>query len=445
MDNKTGIIEVSQTELAIEIQEYLRLLFPIARSITGAGNVETLKILQEIVPLQIKEYKSGTSVYDWKVPDEWTIKNAWIKDSHGNKIVDYQASNLHVVNYSTPVHKLISFEKLKKNLHYDQGLPNAIPYRTTYYEKEWGFCVTERQYQMLYKAEGPLEIKIDSEHDPEGNLTFGELIIPGESAQEILISTYFCHPSLANDNLSGTIMTAFLARELLRKPKLKRGYRIVWVPETIGAIAYCAMNESDLRKILTGLVVTTVGGPGPFGYKQSYNAGHSVNVVIEQVFRQEKVDFKTYPFDIHGSDERQYSSPGFGINTASITKDKYYEYPFYHTSLDNLDFIKAEYIESSLNIHLMVLEQLNTEPVYENRYPNCEVMLSKHDLYPKFGGAQLPQQTQLSELDIILWLLWLNDGKLGLFEILNRLGITRNIAEPIIEKLESKKILQKII
>ena len=259
----------STQKILHEIDKCLKDLFPINRSITGLGNRKTLKILQEIAPLEIKEYPSGTHVYDWVIPNEWNVKNAWIKNSKGEKLIDFQQCNIHLVGYSEPIHKKITFKELKEHLHIHTELENAIPYRTSYYKRDWGFCTTHAQYKMLEAEEGALEVCVDSEFNPKGSLTIGELLIQGESKQEILISTYICHPSLANDNLSGSVMTAFLARELFKQKNLKLSYRIIWIPETIGAIAYCAMNEKSMKSISTGLVVTTVGGPGKFGYKQS--------------------------------------------------------------------------------------------------------------------------------------------------------------------------------
>ena len=432
-------------ELEIEIDSYLKRLFPINRSITGEGNRETLRILREIAPIQIKEYPSGTNVYDWVIPDEWNAENAWIQDNQGNKIVDFEDNNIHLVSYSEPVEKIMNFEELQEHLHFHDELPDAIPYRTTYYKRDWGFCVTQAQYRQLERTSGPFSVYIGSEFNPNGSLSIGEILIPGKSEREILISTYICHPSLANDNLSGAVMTAFLARELLNKKDLKCSYRIIWVPETIGAIAYCAMNEFKMRRIQSGLVVTTVGGPGKFGHKQSHDEKHSINAIAESVFKDKGFDYSKYLFDYNGSDDRQYSSQGFRINTISLTKDKYYEYDYYHTSLDNLDFVKAEYIKQSLNLHLEVLDRLNQERYFKNSSPNCEVMLSKHDLYPHTGGSQLPNHAELSELDIILQLLWLCDGNVGMFGISKKLNVPIDLLMKIVVRLQKKKLLTEIL
>ena len=432
-------------ELEREIDSYLKRLFPINRSITGEGNRETLRILNEIAPIHIKEYPSGTNVYDWVIPDEWNAANAWIQDSQGNKIVDFEESNIHLVSYSEPVERVMNFEELKEHLHFHEELPDAIPYRTSYYKRDWGFCVTQAQYRLLEGASGPFSVYIDSEFNPNGSLSIGELLIPGKSEREILISTYICHPSLANDNLSGALMTAFLARELLRKQDLTCSYRIVWVPETIGAIAYCAMNELKMTCIQSGLVVTCVGGPGKFGYKQSHDETHSINAIADSVFEDMGLDFSSYPFDYHGSDDRQYSSQGFRINTISLTKDKYYEYAYYHTSLDNLDFVKAQFIKQSLTLHLEVLDRLNNQRYFKNNYPNCEVMLLKHDLYPRTGGSQLPNHTKLNELDIILQLLWLCDGNTGMFVISKKLNVPIDDLMPVVARLQKEKLLTEVL
>ena len=425
-----------------EINHYLKRLFPISRSITGFGNRKTLEILQEIIPLKILEYSSGQKIYDWVIPKEWNVQDAWIKNSNGEKIVDFQKNNLHVISYSIPLHENLSFHELKSRLHYREDLPKAIPYRTTYYKEDWGFCVSFDDFQKFFKPQEDYEVYIDSTLS-HGSLSIGELLISGKSTKEFLISTYICHPSIANDNLSGTIMTAFLAKELLQK-RLNFSYRIIFVPETIGAIAYCAKNENEMKAIESGLVVTNVGGPGRFSYKQSFDSKHFINKLIEQTFQDNGIDFITYPFDIHGSDERQYSSPGFRIQMATICKDKYYEYPFYHTSLDNLDFVKAENIDESLNLYLQVIDKLDYNVGFIRKDIHCEVMLSKYDLYPKLGGAQRPTGNRPNDLDIILWLLFYCDGEQSLFDISEKTDLSLEKLYSIAQKLESKGIIKRL-
>jgi aminopeptidase-like protein len=432
------------SDVTDEIDSILRRLFPLNRSITGNGNRETLATLAEIVPLQVIEYPSGTPVFDWRIPQEWNVREAWIKDASGQRIVDFATCNVHLMGYSEPVRGRFSFEDLLPHLHYREDLPAAIPYRTSYYHRDWAFCVSHEQFRRLFVPGESYEVCIDTEFK-DGALSVGELLIPGRSRREVLVSTYLCHPSLANDNLSGVVLTAFLARELKRM-SLNYSYRVVFVPETIGAIAYCAHNAAAMRAIDSGFVVTCTGGPGPFYVKQSFTPGHHLNRIVDEVLRNSGEKYVTYPFDVHGSDERQYSSQGFRINTISIGRDRYYEYPFYHTSLDNLDFVNAKQIVSSLEIYLETIRRLDREVVLRNRHPDCEVMLSKHDLYPKTGGALnfSGAGRSLDELDLILWLLFLCDGHLPLSDIALKLGVAEAALRPVAVKLLDKGALELV-
>jgi len=428
-------------ELSAEIDTYLKRLFPICRSITGNGNRETLRVLQELIPLTVHEVPTGTPVYDWIIPDEWNIRDAWIDTPDGRRIVDFNASNLHVVSYSEPMRGKFTWAELQAHLHTHPTLPEAIPYRTSYYKREWGFCLTHAQYRELEQHGGPFEVVIDSTLAP-GSLTYGELLLPGLSEQEILLSCYLCHPSMANDSLSGVLLTVFLARELLARKNRRYSYRIVFIPETIGAIAYCARNEAAMKRIDTGLVITTVGGPGKFGYKQSFDAGHAINRLVEEVFHEAGVEHITYPFDIHGSDERQYSSQGFRINTATICRNRYYEYPQYHSSLDDLTFVTGKQIAKTLSLYVKLIDKLEARRIYRNLMPNCEVMLSRHDLYPVTGGAQRPELGGRSELDLILWLLFLCDGRNSMEDIALRLKIDVQNLNSYIRRLEQAGVLE---
>jgi aminopeptidase-like protein len=408
----------------------------------GEGNRQTLRMIQNHIPLEIKEYPSGSQVYDWTIPQEWTIRDAWIKNSNGEKIVDFQKCNVHLVSYSAPVQGTFTFEELSPHLHFREDLAEAIPYRTSYYKRNWGFCLSYNDFKKYFHSGEKYEVFIDSEFT-NGSLSIGEILLKGESDEEYLISTYICHPSLANDNLSGPVLTTFLIKELMSM-KLKFSYRIIFIPETIGAIAYCSFNESIMKKIKSGMVITTVGGPGKFGYKKTFQDEHVLNAIVENVFQEKGVeDFITYPFDIHGSDERQYSSPGFRINTVTISKDRYYEYDYYHTSLDNLDFVNAEYISQTLELYLSLVTKIDKNIVYKSNYPHCEVMLSKHDLYPEIGGGILPQNSQWNELDIILWLLFYCDGTHDLFTISRLLSIPLEIIFQVALKLEEKKLIDR--
>lgn len=426
-------------ELVKNIDVYMSRLFPIHRSITGDGNRETLNILREIVDIKVKEYPTGKKVYDWVIPREWIIRDAWIKNSKGEKIVDYSKSNLHVVSYSEPVHKKISFVELKQKLCYLENLPDAIPYRTSYYHSNWGFCLSFNDYKSLLNENEEYEVFIDSELK-DGSMTIGEVLIPGEMKKEVLISTYFCHPSLANDNLSGVLLTAFLAKAM-KEMKLNYSYRIVFVPETIGAITYCSVNEDEMKAVDFGLVVATVGGPGKLGYKQSFDSSHFLNNIVEDVFDELGEEYKVYPFTPDGSDERQYSSPAFRINVVTISKDKYYDYNYYHTSLDDLNFISAENIAKTYECYMMLINKIDKNLTYKNIHPYCEVMLSKHNLYPKTGGALLPDMNNLSEVDIISWILFLSDGDHSLYDISKRIKVPIERLNEIAIILEEKNLL----
>lgn len=434
------------TNYTNEIDTLLHRLYPITRSITGNGNRETLNILQEYIPLEIIEYPTGQEVYDWTIPKEWNIKDAWIKNSKGEKVIDFKNSNLHIVSYSTPIHKKIKWSELKNHLHYLENLPEAIPYRTSYYNETWGFCLSYSQFLNLdsqLNGDEEFEICIDSKLE-NGSLTIGELLIKGKSKKEYLLSSYICHPSMLNDSMSGVIASTLIAKELLKnKENLEHSYRIIFVPETIGAIAYCANNEKAMKDIQNGLVLTTCGGLGQYGYKQSWQKENFINEMVEDVFKENSIEFLTYPFDIHGSDERQYSSQGFKINCATISKDRYYEYKEYHTSLDNLDFVTASNLNKIVDLYLQLINKMDKNLIYKNLQPNCEVMLSKHDLYPKTGGAQLPN-SDVSALDIILWSLFYMDGTMTLYEISKKLGVSIELTYEQVKNLYDKRIIEKI-
>jgi aminopeptidase-like protein/spore coat polysaccharide biosynthesis protein SpsF (cytidylyltransferase family) len=442
-ENHLAVSAYSQSDVCHEIADYLQRLFPLCRSITGDPNRESLRTLQEIIPLTLDEVPSGTAVYDWTIPDEWNIRDAWIADSSGRRIVDFRNSNLHVVSYSEPVNAVMDWAGLQARLHRHPQFADAIPYRTSYYKRDWGFCVTHAQFAEMEKLGGPFTVVIDSELNP-GSLTYGEYRVPGRSAREVLISCYICHPSMANDSLSGVLLTAFLARHIASIKDRHWSYRIVFVPETIGAITYCARNELAMKQIDLGLVITTVGGPGKFGYKRSFDSSHPINAMIEEVFRETGTGFITYPFDIHGSDERQYSSQGFRINTATICRDRYYEYAYYHSSLDDLAFVTAAQIAETLDLYIRLIEKIEARRVYRNRIPHGEVMLSRHGLYPATGGAQRPELGGRSELDLILWLLFLCDGRQDIASVAATLGVSSEILMSIADRLVAKDVLELV-
>ncbi len=424
------------------IDSYLHRLFPLCRSITGNENRETLRVLSELIPITLHEYPSGTKVYDWTIPDEWRLHRGWIKDATGTLLVDSERTNLHVMGYSVPVRGRFSAADLAPHLFTCPHNSKAIPYRTSYYARNWGFCITEEDYRRHF-AVAPLdarfEVCIQAEHFP-GSLTVGEVLLPGETRHEVLISTYFCHPSLANDNLSGAVLTAFLAQELAKR-KNRYSYRIVFIPETIGAIAYLAHNEDAMRAVEEGFVISCVAGRGPHGYKASFNPSHRINRVVEEAFAARGMTPLRYAFDPHGSDERQYASPAFRINTATICKDKYYEYPEYHTSLDTLEFISPEALETSLELYLDAIERLEAERFYRTTQPHGEVMLSPRGLYPSVGGGLVPEKNAGRQLDCTLWLLFHADGHTSLESISHTTGLPLDDLARMAAILEAKGLL----
>ena len=408
-------------------------LFPICRSLSGNGNRITLKRLKQEIPLEIKEISSGTKCFDWEVPPEWNIRDAWIKDKHGNKIVDFTKSNLHVVNYSIPVHKIINYKELKEKIHTLPDFPDHLPYRHSYYDRNWGFCMSYAQYQTL-DQDADYEVYIDSELNSEGSLTYADCRIQGNSGIEYILSTYCCHPSLANDNLSGLILSVLLFKRLL-ECETYHSYRLIIAPETIGIIAYLFKNEEELKKIDGGYVITTVAGPGTFGYKSSFLGSHRVDQAALRSLKD--VKHFSYPFCPDGSDERQFSSPGFRIPTGTITKDKYYEYPQYHTSADNLNFTSSENLLATLELYWESLQNLEKNRVYERVEPHCEIQLGKHGLYPTVGGAvkqsianndevKASNTDSLSvdeKIDAMSWLMFASDGEKELLDLEIESGI----------------------
>jgi aminopeptidase-like protein len=434
-----------------EIDSYLERLFPIARSLTGEGNRKTFRILQEIVPLEITEYPSGTTVYDWTVPDEWVIRDAYIKTPDGRRLVDYSKCNLHVVGYSGPINQKMTFSELAPRLHMLEGSIEAIPYRTSYYSRDWGFCITETQFKKLESTPGLLEVCIDSELNPKGAMTVGELRVQGESDDEYLVSTYCCHPSMANDNLSGLLTSAFLARDLWSGGTPHRSWRFVFVPETIGAIAYLCHNEAAMKTIHGGLVVATCGGTGPLGYKESYLGDNLVDRAIRLAFRDRGIKPVRYSFVPDGSDERQYSSPGFRIPIATITRDKYYEYPQYHTSLDNLDFVKGDQIVESLALYRDVVQILDQNACYLSNARYGEPQLGRRGLYPSIGGG-INQRGVLGsvgqtkkELDATTWLLFMADGTTDVVDVAERSGVAFSDLVRALKQLVACGLLEPVL
>jgi aminopeptidase-like protein len=390
-------------------------LYPICRSITGEGVRETLTILNDIIPLQQHEVPTGTPVFDWVVPKEWTIRDAYVKNSKGVRVVDFKKSNLHVVNYSVPVHKTMGLMELKTHLHSIPDQPDWVPYRTSYYAENWGFCLAHRD--VLALEDDTYEVYIDASLEA-GTLTYGEYYLPGESQDEVLVYTHTCHPSLANDNLSGIAVVTQLAR-LLAGHRRRYSYRFVYGPGTIGSITWLSRNEARLGAIQHGLVIALVGDPGPFTYKKSRHGNAVIDRAALIALRDRNEAHRTLEFSPYGYDERQFCSPGINLPMGRLTRSPNSAYPEYHTSADNLDLVRPEMVAKSLAACVSIVNILEHNRCYLNLSPKCEPQLGKRGLYSKTGGGKDVGQREYA----LLWVLNLSDGRYSLLDIAERSGL----------------------
>ena len=410
-------------------------LYPICRSITGDGVRQSLDIVKKHIPLEVHEVPSMKEVFDWTVPKEWNIKDAYIKNSKGERVVDFKKSNLHVLNYSIPVKKRMPLNKLKEHLYTLEDYPDWIPYRTSYYKENWGFCLSHNQFLKL--EEGEYEVFIDSSID-DGYLTYGELFIKGERSDEVLISCHICHPSLCNDNLSGIALSVFLAN-YIKQNSLKYSYRFIFIPGTIGSITWLCLNEHNIAKIKHGLVVACVGDSGKFTYKKSRKNDAGIDNAVLNVLKNSEEDYEINDFLPYGYDERQYCSPAFDLPVGCLMRTPDGFYPEYHTSADNLDFVKPENLFESLSIYLSVFYVLENNIKYLNLNPKCEPQLGKRGLYEKVGGGNEGKRQQLA----MLWVLNLSDGNNTLLDISDRAGIPFNVIKDAADTLCENKLLKE--
>lgn len=406
---------LNMNSLGSDMHALATKLFPVCRSITGEGLRQTLNEIGAIIPLKLHEVPTGTSVLDWTIPKEWNIRDAYIADLSGKRIVDFKASNLHVVNYSIPVRARMPLSELKTHLHTLPDHPDWIPYRTSYYNPTWGFCVSQRQLEQLTDAE--CDVCIDSSL-VDGHLTYGEYLLVGETTDEVLISCHVCHPSLANDNLSGLAVATMLAK-ILSSAKRRLSYRFLFGPGTIGSITWLARNENVVPRIKAGLVVACVGDPGPFNYKRSRQETSEIDRIAEFVLKQSGQPHKVHAFTPYGYDERQYCSPGYDLSVGSLTRTPHGQYAEYHTSADNLGFITAKALSESLGMYLDVIEVLEYNLTYENRNPKGEPQLGRRGLYRMMGGLPDAPAQELA----LLWTLNLSDNRHTLLDIAQRSGL----------------------
>ncbi|MGB3562203.1 MAG: DUF4910 domain-containing protein [Thermoanaerobaculia bacterium] len=412
----SNIRELSVAGSADEMRRLMTELFPICRSITGDGVRRTLEIVRQLVPLEVIEVPSGTAVFDWTVPDEWNIRDAYIKGPDGEKVVDFGEHNLHVVGYSVPIRQTMPLDELEKHLHSLPEQPELIPYRTSYYNEIWGFCLSHARRASL--EEGEYEVVIDSSLEP-GHLTYGELVLPGEREEEILISCHVCHPSLANDNLSGLAVAVFLAKAL-EAAERRFTYRFLFIPGTIGSITWLARNEETAQRIRAGLVAANLGDPGSFHYKRSRQGDTEIDRAVQVALRDTGEEYRVEDFVPFGYDERQYCSPGFDLAVGSLTRTPWGQYPEYHTSADNLELVTDESLQGSLEIYLEVVQILEQNRRCRNLNPKCEPQLGKRGLYGSLGGGTEGRDQQLARL----WVLNLSDGEHTLLDIAERSGMS---------------------
>ena len=398
------------------MHDLVRRLYPICRSITGDGVRRTLEIIDESIKLDVSEVPTGTEVFDWTVPREWNIRDAYVADETGRRVVDFRESNLHVVGYSVPVAATMTLDELRPHLHTLPEQPDLIPYRTSYYAPDWGFCLRADTLREL--PEGRYEVRIDSTL-ADGHLTYGEHVVPGRVGDEVIISSHVCHPSLANDNMAGVAVAVALAQRLAAGPTPWYTYRFLFIPGTIGSIAWLALNAERVDKIKHGLVLACAGDPGPLTYKRSRRGDAEIDRATTYVLESSGRPHRVVDFSPYGYDERQFCSPGFNLGVGSLTRTPYAGYPEYHTSADNPDFVTAQALADTLETCWDVVGVLEGNRRYLNLNPYCEPQLGKRGLYESLGGRSDAKQAQLA----MLWVLNLSDGDHDLLDVAQRSGL----------------------
>ncbi len=402
----------SRVDLGERMHAFVRELYPICRSITGNGTRETLRRIGERIPLEVCEVPTGTTVFDWTVPREWNIRDAYVRNSSGVKVIDFAKSNLHVLNYSTPIRAQMSLAELREHLFSAPAHPEWIPYKTSYYKDSWGFCLSHNQLASL--PEDRYDVVVDSSLEA-GHLSYGECLIPGETTDEVLLSCHVCHPSLCNDNLSGIALCTFLATALLgRRPRYS--YRFLFIPGTIGAITWLALNEEGARRIRHGLVAACVGDAGQLNYKRSRRGDAEIDRAVVHVLAHSGAPYGITDFSPYGYDERQFCSPGFDLAVGSLTRTPHGRFPEYHTSADNVDLVRPDSLADSFRTYESVLFTLENNRTFVNQNPKCEPQLGRRGLYRQLGGNVEAAEMELA----LLWVLNQSDGTRSLLDIAER-------------------------
>ena len=427
--------EIDAEGLGAEMHAVIRELYPICRSITGEGLRQSLRRLQRIAPLALHEVPSGTQVFDWTVPREWNLRSARLTAPDGEVVADASRLNLQVLNYSAPFRGKVALEELQKHLHSLPEQPHLVPYRTSYYREDWGFCIAHDQRTRL--RPGEYDVAIDTTLE-DGSLTYGELVVPGSLSEEVLVSAHCCHPALANDNLSGMVLAASLAR-MMGSLGPRYTYRFLFVPGTIGSITWLARNEEKARRIVHGLVVACVGDAGPLSYKRSRRGNAEIDRAVVHVLEHCGQPHRVRDFAPYGYDERQYCSPGFDLAVGSLTRTPHGEYPEYHTSGDDPDLVKPDRLVDSLRRYLEVFEVLEGNLRYVNLSPKCEPQLGRRGLYGSVGGHSHAVASQMA----VLWVLNLSDGTRTLLDVAERAKLPFSDVSAAARALEVAGLLRK--
>ncbi|MFE1750509.1 DUF4910 domain-containing protein [Streptomyces anandii] len=416
------------TRTGEEMYALVERLYPLCRSITGDGVRATLRIVDEYIPLHVHEVPTGTQVLDWTVPQEWNVRDAYIADGTGRRVVDFAASSLHVLGYSVPVSATMPLAELRAHLHTLPEHPSWVPYRTSYYKPEWGFCLAQETLDAM--PDGEYEVRIDSTL-ADGHLTYAEHVVQGQVPDEVIVSCHVCHPSLANDNLAGIAVAVFLARELAERDPYYT-YRFVFAPGTIGAITWLARNRERVNgasparaeprargRVRHGLVLACAGDPGQLTYKRSRRGDAEIDQVLRHVLTASERPHRVVEFTPYGYDERQYCSPGFDLGVGSLTRTPYAGYPEYHTSADDLDFVSPDAMADTLAVCREAFAVLDRNRRYVNLSPYGEPQLGRRGLYDALGGRSDTKQAQMA----MLWVLSLSDGEHSLLDVAERSGL----------------------
>jgi aminopeptidase-like protein len=422
-------------DIGEEIFALAARIYPICRSITGNGVRDTLRELGAHVGLEVHEVPTGTRVFDWTIPREWNIRDAYIKDARGKKIIDFARSNLHVVSYSVPVRERVSLAELKKHVYTLPSKPDLIPYRTSYFIEDWGFCMTHNQLESL--RDEFYDIVIDSTLE-DGSLTYGEHLHQGDIEEEFLLSAHICHPSLANENCSGLALLTYLAKRLASM-QTRYSYRFVFAPGTIGAITWLARNQDKIHRIKHGLIVSTVGDGGGPTYKKSRRGDAYIDRTVTHVLCHSGMTPNIVDFSPYGYDERQYCSPGFNLPVGLFQRSMFGAFPQYHNSGDNLEFINADHLTESYRLIASILEIIENDATYRNMMPKCEPQLGRRGLYDSSGTAEAKSNNLA-----LLWMLNMSDGEHSVFDIAQRANIPFAILNDAAQVLEKSGLLVRL-